>query len=136
MQTGTKSEPSIGDMIAECLRPARTEAAMSERTILDELIERRRELWRARDEVEAQTHEIQVEIEKLAGGNADSAEWHRLAAISLRTRTPEAAQAADRQWLLMMARSHLARGTRPDMGSHRQNEIDELCDLLSRGEGH
>lgn len=112
-----------------------TSTVANERTILDELIERRRELWAARDEIEAQTHEIQVEIEKLTPGGEDSMEWHRLAAISLRERTPEAAEAADRQWLLMMARSHLARGSRPDLSDHRAQEIDETMDEILRGSG-
>jgi hypothetical protein len=124
---------SVGDVIGESLRPvALKETAMGERTILDELVERRRELWRARDEVEAQLHEIECEIAKIAPANHDAAEWHRLAAIALRERTPEAAEAADRQWLIRMARSYLASGKRPEMGSHRQAEIDEMCDELSR----
>lgn len=112
------------------------ESAMTEkteRTILDELVERRRELWAERDEIEAQLHELQAEIDKIAPGNLDAVEWHRLAAISLRERTPEAERAADRQWLVMMARSHLLRGSRPDLHGHRASEIDEVMDEMLKG---
>jgi hypothetical protein len=106
----------------------------TERTVLDELVARRRELWAERSEVEAQLHEIEAEIAKVAPPNLDAAEWHRLAAIAQRERTPEAQEAADKQWLLMMARSHMKRGSRPDMGDHRQAEIDATMDDLLRAE--
>jgi hypothetical protein len=102
----------------------------NETTVLDELVARRRELWAERNEVEAQLHEIEAEIAKIAPPNPDAAEWHRLAAIALRERTPEAQEAADKQWLLTMARSHLSRGSRPDLTDHRAQEVEETMDEI------
>jgi hypothetical protein len=105
------------------------------RTILDELQDRRREAWQEWDEAAASVEDVEEQIARIEGDPV-CAEWHRLRAVAMRNRTPDNAQAADRAWLVMTATRHLKSGTRPDMGSRRQNEIDELCDELSRGEGH
>jgi hypothetical protein len=130
MENG-KSVGTVGQIIGEALRPPLSrESAMSKRTILDELHARLRETWAERRELEARQHEIQEQIARIHD-DATEAEWHRLAVIAARENTPEAIDAAHKAWVHDMAVHMLKRGTRPDMGSHCQSEIDEEIDRLA-----
>jgi hypothetical protein len=81
------------------------------------------------DEEQAKLHDLQAQRDDEWGDELGAA-WHRVAAVSLRTRTPEAKAVEDRTWLVMMATMHVKNGTVPEEGSHRAAEIEEAMDAI------
>jgi hypothetical protein len=85
--------------------------------------------WKRVDEEQAKLHDLQAQQDAETGDDL-GAEWHRLQAIALRTRTTATEARAHRAWLVSMATSHLKRGSVPAEGDHESEAIAATMDEL------
>jgi cytoplasmic iron level regulating protein YaaA (DUF328/UPF0246 family) len=131
---------SVGDVIGTTLRPARLEAAMSEKTgkILDAVRQSIRELDAEIDEEEARLVDLRARRYDLAAeqdriqGDLVAMDYHRAAARNLREGSAESKQAAHVAFVRHMAAQHLQHGTVPSAGSYAADEIEAALDEMRK----